>query len=450
MALIDQLIVNKNLPMDDDYKEDMAEIAYLRLSYEGGNDYCRGVDGEGDTIIHRMECEEKADFKLRQKRTPYRSYVSSIINKYNSAVFRNEPARTTDAPAYDVIYMDADSYNTPLNELMRKALLRAQVDGHSFLMAASTAADTEVLTIAQKMASDARPYVRLIPAESVAAYEEVEDKLIEAIVMLVDETGKTFARYMNDEVFIDIQLNKNKIDSMSEPYAHGYAAIPLVEIEPFEEPQAAPIADGQRNIVNILSLLSQELGDSVFTKHILSGVRIDPEQENQKVQWSGKRLVVLEDANAKLEQIGADHGCADSLRKEIDLEEKNLYYTAGLGKPNVEPTNLSGLSRLIALEDFFIYAQALTRAIESAENYILGVIASKEGFEYTPAAYVRKYITDDAGDELQKLRDLLALDMPATFKKLAIKDYIERFYNLNDEQKKAIESELNADTTGTN
>jgi hypothetical protein len=446
MSLLDQIKINSKLPFEEDYKEDVKEHKFLETSYEANGIEYTMADAPDGPIIHKLECEETKEHNLRCKQTPSRSYVSSILNKYNSAVFKNEPVRQASSPTIEALFVNADGYGNSINSLMRKALLESQKFESFFLMADSTATDTEILTIAQKQSAGAFPYIRCVDPKSVINYIEIEDKLIEAIILLEDENGKVFARWMNEVDFIDIELETKeyRIKSIGEAYAHGYNDIPLVEIEPLDNAQALPIAHSQRVIVNILSLLQQELNDSVFSKFILSGVRIpeDDSGSTKKISWSGKRMVVLEDQGANLQLLGADHGAADSLRKEIEQEETQMYYSAGFGKPTVEPTNVSGLSRLIALEDFFNVCNALKHAIESAENKIGELIAYKEGTEWIPTVYSDKYIADDNGEALGRLRDLLALNLPSTFKSLAIKEYINTFYNVSDEDKLLIEQEL--------
>jgi len=436
----------KKLPIDiKAYEAKVKAAEYLRLSYKPtGISYTQG-DAPDGKIIHKMECEEKEDWRIRTSQTPTRHYVATVINKYNSAVFRNEPTRE-ESGIVETLYSDADGFGSPLNTLMRNALKSAQIDGASYLLADSTASDTQILTIAQKNSSGVRPYIRLLKVDNILHIEEIENTITEAIVLLVDENGKTFARYMDDTDFIDMILDEKKmiVKDMSATYSHGYASIPLVQIQPFDIPQSQLPADSQRTIVNILSLLQQEITDHTFTKHILSGVRIPQDEDGakQKITYGSKRMIVLEDSGAKLDTIGSDVSQADSLRKQVELEETNLYYAAGFGRPNVEPTALSGVSRLIAMEDFFISCDALKNAIEVAENKILALISSKESGEVTQTAYIGKYVADDVGEDLQKLRDLLALPLPNTFKKLAIKDYINKFYNVSDEDMRMIEQEL--------
>lgn len=445
--LIDDIKPFKKLPFSKDYLMEKEEIDFFNRSYDAnGPEYTLGTCPNGN-IIPKFECEEYDDYQTRRKLCPTRSYVSSVINKYNASIFRNEPARATSSSTYDLLYKDADGYGNSLNKVMREALKKAQIDGSCYLLADSTATDTEILTIAQYNSSGARPYIRVVDASSVLNYIEVENKLLEAIVLLEDSQGKEFARYMNDEVYVDITLGRDYlVQAVSEPYSHGYSSIPLVEIEPFDDAQAKPISYSQKTIVNLLSLLNQELVDHTFTKHILSGVRLpDDDDQSKKITYGSKRMIVLEDANAKIETIGSDVSQSESLRAQIKLEEDNLYYSAGFGKNNLSEsnTNMSGYALEISREDFFIYCSDLKVACEDAENRVMSLIAEKESFEYIPVVYSNRFIVDDNGVELAKLRDALALNLPSTFKKLLVTDYITKFYNLSDEQKSMIESELN-------
>lgn len=444
MALKDSIQLLKKLPFDTDFQEELDEIAFLRLSYEAnGSDYTKGSSPDGK-IITKFPCEEFKDYEVRCNNTPTRSYVSSIINKYNASVFRNEPKRPTDNEIYSDLYTNADGYGMTLNQLMRDTLETAQIDGCSYLLADSTATDTEILTIAQKQSAGIRPYIRLIKKDSVINYEEIEETLISAIVLLDDAEGNTFARYMDNEIFIDIKFNKEYIvTDISTEYTHGYSAIPLVEVEPFEHPQSKPVAYSQKVIVNILSLLYQEQTDQVFTKYIVSGIRIPSgdDSNKQKLTWGTSRMTLVED-QVKLDRVDADHAASDSLRKQIEQEEANLYYSAGFGKSNVDPSSMSGLALLISREDFFINCDALKQAIELAENRVMQLIADKENFEYIPVQYSNRYIADDNNAELTKLRDLLALPLPNAFKKAAIRNYIDTFYSLSEDEIAKIEEEM--------
>ncbi len=94
MSIKEKLRVNSRLPFHEEYQEKMDEVRFLRLSYiPTGTEYTQGKAADGEKIIHKMECEEQQDWKNRTAQTPVRHYVSTIINKYNSAVFRNEASR---------------------------------------------------------------------------------------------------------------------------------------------------------------------------------------------------------------------------------------------------------------------------------------------------------------------------------------------------------------------
>lgn len=447
MSLVQSIELFKKLPVEDDYAEELQEIDFFNLSYEAkGIDYTLGEAPDGE-IIHRFDCEEKNDYNQRRKQTPTRSYVSTILNKYTSAVFRNEPIRFLDSDTLNLLYKDSDLLGTPLNVLMKKACKIAQIEGCSFLLADSTVAEGEIKTVAQAQQSGQRSFIRVLKRESVLNYIEADDVLLEALVMFNDENGERFVRYMDREVFIDIMIDdKMVVQSVSEPYLHGYSNIPLVELEPFDYPQSEPIAYSQRAIVNTLSLLKQEEVDQTFTRFVISGVRLEDNDQNKKLTWGSKRLVTME-STATVSRIGADKSQADSLRESIKEEENSLYYQAGFGRSNVadQATNISGTALLIQREDFFNNCNLIKLAVEGAENAILSLIAGKEGFDFTPSVYSDKFVQDDNGDALNRLRDLLALPgMPATIRRLAILNYVNTFYNVSDADMEAMVKELEA------
>lgn len=437
MSLLNSITLYKKLPFSKNYNYVLNEVNFQRISYEAsGSDYVEGTSPDGD-IITRFDCEEINDYKNRKRITPTRNYVSSILNKYNASIFRVEPTRNIPD---DRIFFDADGYGNNLNKVMREALLKSQIDGKCYLYLNQPEVEQEILSLAQEKSSDIRPYIKIIPIENVINSLSISEKLEEILIFLTNEEGEEIARWMDDEYYIDIKYNpKNyNIEEISEKYIHGFDLIPVTEIKPFSDAQSKPISYSQKTIVNILSLLQQEIVDHTFTKHILSGVRIKDEKE--KIIYGSKRMIVLEDSSADLKTIGSDVTQAQSLRDQIKLEEDNLYMAAGFGNQNaLEPSNLSGYALTILKDDFFINCGALKDALESAENYILSLIF-KDNF--AQSVYATRYIADDSGSELEKLRNLLSLNLPKTFKNLAIKDYINKYFNIREEDKQKIEMEL--------
>jgi len=449
MSLLDSILVSRPIPQDSNYQSDMKDISFFNISYDScGKTYTEG-DAPDGPIIYKFECEESDDYKTRKKQTPTRSYVSSILNKYSASVFRNEPARQFNTDIDNLLYSDADGSGTSLNKFMRKALLTAQIEGVSYLMADSTDSNGEIRTIAQAQDAGYRPFIRLIKRESVINVSKVEDVIVEAVVLFVDEYGSKFARYMNDTDYVDILLNdKLTVMNIGSPYPHGYSSIPLVEIKPFSNAQSETISYSQRAIVNTLSLLKQEEAEQTFTRWAISGVQLD-DDAIKKLKWGSKRVMFF-NTQASINRMGSDKSQSDSLRESIKQEEDAMYYQAGVGRSNVSDStsNVSGVALLIQREDFFIYCSSLKHAIESAEQKIMDLIYTRENVEYVPVVYSDRFIADDNGAELQKLRDLLSLPLPQTFKNIAIKNYIDTYHNIGDSDMALIEQELSNPTIG--
>jgi hypothetical protein len=441
--LLDKIVVGKKLPIEQSYFKEKEEIDFFRLSYEAsGVDYTLGTCPDGD-IIPKFSCEESQDWAMRRKLTPTRSYVSSIIQKYNSSIFRNEPSRATESDLYDQLLEDADGNGNTLNWVMKEALKNAQIDGKSYLYTHDDVEELEVSTVAQRNSANIRSYITIIKADGVVAIEETDNRIIEAVIILQDSEGKNKARYLNDSIYFDIEIDKNtKVLLIGDEIYHGYSSIPLTQLKPLEVAQSKPISYSQRTIVNILSLLHQEISDHTFSKYVLSGVRLPQDENAPRLTYGSKRMIVLEDQGAKLDVLGSQVDQAESLRNQIKLEEDNLYYSAGFGNQNLDPTNMSGFALSILKDDFFQTCDALKSDTEDAENYIVGLIGEKEGFDYIPAIYSSRFIADDGNTELSKLRDALALNLPSRFKQLLILDYLNKFYNISSEDRAIIEEEL--------
>jgi len=446
MALLEKVVLNKQLPMSY-VKENEKKWDFWDESYEGESEYIDEKDDRGNPILIPFDCERRPDYQKRKDITPIKNYTKPIVEKYNSSVFRNAPIRT-DFPEY--LFNDCDGLGTNYDELMAKALKVAQIYGVSYLMPLQSNIG-ETLTIAQSQAVGARHFVRLLEPENVAEVEEVDDVLVEAIVMLTDENGVAFARYMNNQVYVDIALDKNgRVSSIGAEVIHGYSKIPLVKVTPevTSESQVAPIANSQKHITNLNSLLIHELVEQNFTRWLMAGIRVneDPEMlDKMQAMWSSKRLMVVEDAGVTATRLGSDISQAESIRTSIKDELTEMYRNAGLSASNVDMSSTiqSGISLIVNREDFFLICSKLKSAIEVADNKLMQLISEQEGFAYVPTVYSDNYMAQDESEAILKLRDILALNIPTVLKNAMIQKYAETFFSLSEQQIAQLAQELN-------
>lgn len=439
--ILEQIKIGTTLPEKHNRNKYLQAVEFWRNSYEVGPYYLDGKDEKAEEILVRFQCEDCEDYKRRKQIFKPRNYCAHILKKYQGFLFRNSPERTNEA--LTEFYNNVDLYGTSIDMFMKKALGKAQVDGHFYLMPDTTqpSGDT-VLTLAQAKAMESRFFIRGIPCEAVVNYYEQEGYILEALVLFKDETGKPFARWVDSSDFVDIMLeDRGKgnliVSSFTEKMPHGFSSIPFVEVDTDDfggGSQIATIAQAQRSINNLLSLLALEVAESTFTRHAVFGVEL-PTDENGNPQppatlFGNKRITYFTEATAKMEKIGnADVSQADSIRISINDEIENLYRTAGLAAPNPLKTNApqSGIALSMQFNDVASVLNHLSYELEEAENQIIQLIADAMGISYQPVYYSREYDLEDVTEATLKLRDMLALPLPEDAKQKLIENFTTKF-----------------------
>lgn len=453
-SLLEKYVVGAKLEWNDDYAEMKQKREFWCNSYEMERDsYFSDGDAQGKDVVIRFDCEERKDYELRKRNTPIRNYCQQIINKYNSSVFRNYPSRPWEVTLRD-LSANIDLLGNNADSFFRYCLKIAQIEGECWAIPDSTSDSTGYVSEAQKQQLGIRPFVRVIENDSIVDYVEISGNILEVSFIVEKEDGM-YLRWYNSSDTIEWKLQKVgsnwNIKEVTFQGTHGYSKLPVTRLKPIhgEESQISPLAENQKQIINLLSLLNQELQDNTFTKWVLSGVRLPEDGDGttkDKVTWGAKRITVLEDTGASLQSLGADKNQADSIRESIKNEEESLYRVAGLtaSSYSMDEAKLSGVSRLIAREDYYLGVKMLSSACEQFENNIISLICEAIGVTYEPSVYSDKFSEPDMQEELLKLRDILALPLPQIIKNKAIKDFVSLFYSLNEEDMATMEQQLNS------
>jgi hypothetical protein len=435
------LAVHQVVPSNQaDFKTKLRKVSFWRASARVDESYLTSEAIDGTKVLVRFPCEDSDDYAVRRSITPTRNYIAGIIAKYRTAVFRHDPSRG-DSPEVARLESDATGDGLPLNRFMEGVLESAQVDGIAMIAIASAAPSDEPLSAAQADAMGDASVLQLIRADSILEYETTSSgQLLWAMVLMSDMAGpfvRLFTAFDTQDARVRIEHGRATIVSLSEPVPHGLAGIPCALVEPIAgSSQLAPMAELQRSIVNRLSLLSAELSDNTFTRFVLSNVQL-PRDEGGNVaplQWGHKRIWTFED-QATLSRMGADVSQAASIRDAIADDEQALYRVAGVGASYViSGQQQSGVSRLVALEDFSVQCDALATAIERAENYILGLIHSAIGQEFTPTQYSRDFLESSYGEAVTRLRDALELLPPDDPRRAQMIDiFLAQHFTLGDQ-----------------
>ena len=140
------------------YTYNRNQWRYLLESYLGGQDYQRGQH------LTRYQLETDAEYGSRLKATPLQNHCKSVIDVYNSFLFRNEPERDlgslVNSPELADFLEDCDMEGRSLNAFMKDVSTWGSVFGHCWII--MTKPNVGANTRADELSVGVRPYVNLL------------------------------------------------------------------------------------------------------------------------------------------------------------------------------------------------------------------------------------------------------------------------------------------------
>lgn len=460
-AMPPDFVVGKPLPEHPNFSSDKTARAFWRLSYRCGRDYRDGLDSHGEPILIKHEREKEDAYRRRKRIAKPHNHCGPILRRYNDFVFRTPAVRAeaSEGSTYAMLLADADGHGTSLETFMRRALLKAAIDREVYLLPDSNRrAEDAAMTMAQARERGVRPYLRTIDADCVVWWRDRDGCLCEAVALMEDDAGKTFARYYTERFSQDIQLRKTDgispirvIDSIGSEAAHSYRRIPLVRLRPLfdtdeqgsGESQISPLAELQHGIFNFLSLHSEELYGNTYSQMVLTGVSAS---EVKDAEVGNSRLLCVPNAQAKLEVIGGDPAQAATITARIEGEQRELYRIAGIttGDPTAGPGNVeSGIAKAFRFNDLAANLSALADATEDAENAAVAAILTAQGEDIPdPAQYPNDFDLPDLAADLEMAIRAAASPLPQILKAKVVQRFADRNVQLDDAEKTALAAEL--------
>lgn len=445
-------VVGEPLPKAPSYDSDDMARDFWRASFRGGRAYREGRDADGDPLLIQHESESGAAYKRRKKATTARDYVGPIINRYNAYVFQKDPTLPeSDDPQWGALINDADGLGTPMVDYMRRRLRTAQVDRESYILVDSTAPKAVERTRAQAQADGDRVIWRPVDADRVVWWHRVQGDLA-AAVYLDHIDGQPVAIYLDDKTRQVIRLRNDKnvltVSAVEEPMPHGYDAMPLVPLQPSlddigsgsTESQASPIAEGQRAVYNLLSLLSEELYGNTYTQWVVTGVTPD-EAKASGVEFGIKRMFCVPNPAASVSRIGSDPTQAQSLRDSIAQEEASIWRSAGVQAGDASVAE-SGIAKAFKHADLSAILSALAHATEVAWNRLIRLSFPGDAFPGS-VQMPHDYEPSDLASDLAELRESLGLQgMPPVVRQHMIRRFVGRNLSLSEEEKDQFDAEV--------
>lgn len=441
----------KPLPVHPSYSADVTARAFWCESFRTSRRYLQSVDAYGQSMLVRHERETPEGFSRRQRITKPRNFVGPIIRRYNDFVWRLPATRQGTESMVDFL-ADVDGKGTAAETFWKETLLNAQVERESYILldAEGVAETPRVVSQAQAQTEGARPTLSRIGADAVVWWEDCGGALSECIIV---ETS-TRARYYDETSTTEITVKGTEdggriVVAVGQPIPHGYPGIPVVRMRPAFDPlprgpgesQAAPIAEAQQGISQLLSLLLEEIHNVTFTQWVAIGISPD---ELKDLTAGNNRIVCIPNPQGKLQSLGADPAQAKTIMSQILDETENLFRVAGVNFDAQAGAPESGIAKAFRFNDLAANLAALADAVEAAENQTYRLLAGAWEWSETPSAkYPDDFNMPDFAGELESLsKSLIATEIPAVIRRKLTERFTARNLPLAPEEIKELAAEM--------
>lgn len=235
---------------------------FLLESYLGGNEYRQA----GHLTRYVLETDE--EYKSRLNATPLENHCASVVNVYNSFLFRSEPVRDfgnlENMPELADFVEDVDFEGRNINQFMKDVHTWASVFGHCWIMLVKPNVDAQ--TRAQEQLMGVRPYASLLTPQTVLDWEYERlpngEYRLSYFKYIEDINGsvKTVKEWWNEVIVTTVvDTGTNSIQSKTED-VNGLGKIPAIcayskrsSYRGIGISDITDIADYQRTIYNYLS-----------------------------------------------------------------------------------------------------------------------------------------------------------------------------------------------------
>lgn len=354
----------------DAYDKHIAEWRFFSDSFLGGNAYKQG----GYLTRYESEIDDDDAYQARIKQTPIDNHCASVIQIYNSFLFRENATRNLGSlqsnPFLALFLKDSDTEGRSWNNFVKQANEQASVYGHCWVVLDRP--NIQFKTQAEEIDANVRPYVSMFTATNVVdwKYEYTNNGLIELSELKVIEASskdftvyKIFYRDKTDTVVVNHKNAKREVQLLkSVPNAYNKIhAVPLYarrsNILGLGYSDIGDIASQQKAIYNERSEIEQAIRLNVHS--ILAsenGVQIGP--------GAGGRCIIPENSDPAMKPyfLNSDSDIA-VIMSSIEHKVSAINTMANVGSVRaIESKKLSG----VALETEFQLLNA--RLAEKADN----------------------------------------------------------------------------------
>ncbi len=399
-----------------------------------------GKDANGNDVLPRYPLESASRWTTRKVRAKSPSIVRHIVDHYIAHVFRGEVTRTEMDADADAFLADADGNGESLPAMLKKQARAALVDREAYLLLDTTLVET-VGSAADAAAASARVIARPVCADQVLATVRSGGAVVEAVIELQDKDGEPFLWHVTADKACKATLSKNgqSVSAVGSWSAHDFAGCPLVAIR--ELPRfVPPVAESQKRLAVLDSLLQCELHAAAFSQPVFTGVG-DPKLLMELIR-SNEFALAFPNPEAKAFMLGSDPAQAASIAAERDKELENAYREAKVSPAVTAPGQPeSGISRAYRFVDADVELAGIAEAIEKAERRIWLLLANAGTCALPTITYPISFIPTDDAQELNKVLAVSSSNLPNVIKAHFIRNYAQA-EGLGDDELEQLETEI--------
>jgi len=250
------------------YNDNYTRWLFLLESYMGGEVYRKGQH------LTRYQLETEAQYIARLASTPLDNHCRSVVNVYNSFMFREEPERELGSleldPSLRDFLNDADLEGRDLDSVMKEVSTWASVFGHCYILLSKP--NIDAVTRADELAEGVRPYISLLTPLTVYdwTYERGANGRYELVYLkYVEDINNQITMVMEwypDRIVTTKTDRLNKEILSTEELPNTLGRIPVVIAYNQRSPvrglgvsDITDIADQQKAIYNELSEVEQSI-----------------------------------------------------------------------------------------------------------------------------------------------------------------------------------------------
>lgn len=379
-------------------------------SYMGGEEYRQG------NHLNQYQLETETQYQKRLNTTPLDNHCRSVINVYNSFMFRECPEREFGSIQEDAMLpnflKDADLEGRDLDTVMKDVSTWSSVFGHTWILLSKP--NINAITKADEISVGVRPYISIITPLTVydwtyernamGRYELVYFKYVDDI----NDQISTVVEWYPNEIITTITNRKKKEILNQTIDINELGKIPIVIAYNQRSPvrgvglsDISDIADQQKAIYNELSEIEQ-------------GIRLDGHPslvapETAKIgSGAGSVIYLSETMDPGLKPYILDHGntSVDGIWNSIKNRIESIDKMANTGA--VRASQASTLSGVAMQTEFQLLNAKLSEKadnLELAEEQMWRLWAEYQGYIWDGSIeYPGSFAIHDTMNEFQSLQ----------------------------------------------